>query len=157
MVCLNISDPSLIEGVLKINARAAYHKSALAQSILAALLGYENILLSGGKKHTQHRRLVGPVFQHQNINTTISLIIDRTSTFLPKWTSAMGNKCQPSTIDIHEEMTNLTLDIVTGCVFGTEAVRDRQVHDIISQSVTIGVKEMKKRMFNMVAISPIVN
>jgi cytochrome P450 len=156
LVCLHISDPSLIEGVLKTNARA-YHKSSLAQSILAALLGYENILLAEGEKHMRYRRLVGSVFQHQNINSMISLMVDRTSTYLTKWKTAMGNTSQPLTIDIHEEMTNLILDIVTGCVFGTGTLRDQHVHEIISQSVTIGVKEMEKRMFNMVAITPILN
>ncbi|CAF0997361.1 unnamed protein product [Rotaria sordida] len=154
--CLNVSDPSLIEDVLKTNARA-YHRASLGREILAALLGYENILLAEGDNHTRHRRLVAPVFQQQNINSMISLMVERTSNFLNKWTAAIDDKNQSITLDIHEEMTNLTLDIVTGCVFGTELINDQHVHETISKCVTIATKELEKRMFNMIVILPIIN
>jgi cytochrome P450 len=155
--CLNTSDPSLIEGVLKTNARS-YHKSALARLILGALLGYENILLAEDEKHSRHRRLVAPVFQHQNINSMISLMVERTSSFLMKWKTATTNdKDHSLTLDIHEELTNLTLDIITGCVFGTEISGDQHIHETIGKSITIAMKEAEKRMLNMIAIIPLVN
>ena len=43
--CLSTSDPSLIDGVLKTNCRA-YHKSLVAQLLLGALLGNDNLLLT---------------------------------------------------------------------------------------------------------------
>ena len=48
---LNISDPSLIEAVLKTNVRF-YHKSALGQTILSSLLGYESLSLTEDDNHT---------------------------------------------------------------------------------------------------------
>ena len=65
----------------------AYHKSDLGQIILGSLLGYENLLLAEDENHTRHRRLIAPVFQHQNINSMISLMVERTSNFLDKWTT----------------------------------------------------------------------
>jgi cytochrome P450 len=156
-VCLNISDPSLIEGVLKTNVRS-YHKSALARLILGAVLGYENILLAEDEKHNRHRRLVAPVFQHQNINSMISLMVERTSGFLTKWKTATTNdKSHSLTLDIHEEMTNLTLDIITGCVFGTEIIEDQHVHETIGQSITIALKALEKRMLDMIGLIPLIN
>ncbi|CAF1495271.1 unnamed protein product [Rotaria sp. Silwood1] len=143
--CLSISDPSLIEGVLKTNVRV-YHRAALEQSTLTSLLGYANILLAEYDKHIRHRRLVAPVFQHQNINSMISLMVERTSSFLARWTEVSSNKTQPLTLNIHEEMTNLTLDIVTRYVFGTEIIGDQHVHEIISRSITIAMKELEKRI-----------
>ncbi|CAF3518311.1 unnamed protein product [Rotaria sp. Silwood1] len=154
--CLNVSDPSLIEDVLKTNARA-YHRATLGREILSALLGYENILLAEGENHARHQRLAAPVFQQQNINSMIPLMAERISSFLNKWTAAIDDKKQPITYDIHEEITNLSLDIVTGCVFGTELINDQHVHEIIFQCVTIAMKELEKRMFNMIVILPIVN
>jgi cytochrome P450 len=152
---LTISDPSLIEGVLKTNVRA-YHKSALGQTILGSILGYDNILLAEDENHTRHRRLIAPVFQHQNINSMIALMTERTSRFLDKWTTSMDDKSQPLTLDIHEEMTNLTLDIITGCVFGTDIIKDKYVHETISRNVTVALKEIEKRVFNMLALIPII-
>jgi cytochrome P450 len=155
--CLNISDPSLIEGVLKTNVRS-YHKSALARLLLGALLGYENILLAEDEKHNRHRRLVAPVFQHQNINSMISLMVERTSGFLTKWkTATTQDKDHSLTLDIHEEMTNLTLDIVTGCVFGTEIIEGQHVHETIGQNITITMQALGKRTLNMIGLIPLIN
>jgi cytochrome P450 len=81
---LVISDPLLIQGVLKSNARS-YHKSPLMHLIVGTLLGFENLLLSEDNIHAQHRRLIAPVFQHQNLNSMISLMIEITSNLLNKW------------------------------------------------------------------------
>jgi cytochrome P450 len=153
---LNISDPSLIEGVLKTNSRA-YHKSTFARAVIGVILGYENLLLTEDEKHNRHRRLIAPVFQHQNINSMISLIVERTSRFLTKWKTNIKDKDHSLTLDIHEEMTNLTLDIVTGCVFGTEIIKDQYVHETIGQNITIALKECEKRLLNMIAIIPLLN
>jgi cytochrome P450 len=153
---LGTSDPSLIEAVLKTNVRC-YHKSALGQTILGSIVGYENLLLTEDDNHSRHRRLVAPVFQHQNINSMITLMTERTSSFLDKWTTLANDKNHPLTLDIHKEITNLTLDIITGCVFGTDIIKDRYVHQTISRSLTIALKETEKRVFNMLALIPIVN
>ena len=83
--CLNISDPSLIEGVLKTNVRA-YQKSLLTQLLLGALLGNDSLLLAEDDRHARHRRLIAPVFQHKNIHSMISLIVESTQRILKKWT-----------------------------------------------------------------------
>ncbi|CAF1157309.1 unnamed protein product [Adineta ricciae] len=154
---LVISDPSLIEGVAKANAYS-YHKSAVGQTILASLLGYGNILLAEGDDHKRHRRLVAPVFQHQNINSMFSLMAQITNRFLEKWTILSENRAtdDPLTLDIHEELSGLTLDIVIGCIFGAETMEDKNVHGIIFQNMNIALKEMEKRIFNMIGLLPIV-
>ena len=58
---LMVSDPALIQGVLKINARS-YHKSSLMGLIVGVLLGEDNLLMSEDAVHSQHRRLIAPAF-----------------------------------------------------------------------------------------------
>lgn len=152
-----ISDPSLIEGIAKANTYS-YHKSVVGQTILACLLGYGNILLAEGDDHKRHRRLVAPVFQHQNINSMFSLMAQITNRFLQKWTMLSENRTtsDPLTLDIHEELSGLTLDIVIGCIFGAETIEDKSVHEIIFQNMNVALKEMEKRIFNMVGLLPII-
>ncbi len=109
------------------------------------------------EKHSRHRRLVAPVFQHQNINSMISLMVERTSQFLTKWKTAVKDKDHPLTLNIHEEMAKLTLDIVTGCIFGTEITNDQHIHETIGQNITIAMKEMEKRILNMIALFPLLD
>lgn len=156
---LIISDPSLIQGVLKTNARC-YHKSNLMKMILGTLLGYDNLLIAEDNIHTQHRRLIGPVFQHQNINSMISLMVDITKNYLHKWTIDLENyqiKENDFNLDMHNEMTRLTLDIVTGCVFGSGLMKNENFRNIIYQNVTTTLEDVEKRIHNMIAIIPFIN
>jgi cytochrome P450 len=151
---LAISDPLLIQGVLKTNARC-YHKPPIMHLILGTILGFENLLLSEDNIHAQHRRLIAPVFQHQNINSMISLMVEITSNLLNKW--SLSIKDNILTVDIHKEMTGLTLDIVTGCVFGSGMMKNEHFREIIHQGVTTTLEDVEKRTYNMIGILPIIS
>ncbi|CAF3514244.1 unnamed protein product [Rotaria sp. Silwood1] len=156
---LIISDPLLIQGVLKTNARF-YHKSILTQIILSGLLGFENLLMSEDNIHAKHRRLIAPVFQHQNLNSMISFMVEITSNFLNKWSFTMNNANNKDNIlnlDIHKEMAGLTLDIVTGCVFGSELMKDEHLRETIYQGFTKSLKDIEERTFNLIGVIPIIN
>ncbi|CAF0941666.1 unnamed protein product [Rotaria sordida] len=156
---LVISDPLLIRGVLKTNAHA-YHKSTLIHLILGTMLGSENLLMAEGTIHAQRRRLIAPVFQQQNLNSMISFMVEITSNLLNKWSLTMTNANNTDNIliiDIHKEMTGLTLDIVTGCVFGSGLMKDEHVREIIYQGLTKTLEDVEERTFNMIAIIPIIN
>ncbi|CAF3887317.1 unnamed protein product [Rotaria sordida] len=156
---LDTCDPELINGVLKTNARC-YHKAYIMRLVLGVLLGNKNLLMAEDDIHAQHRRLIAPVFQHQNMNSMISLMIDVTKNLMKKWSTAADVARQdnkPLVLNIHEEMANLTLDIVTSCVFGTEIVSDEKMHQTIYRIISESLELMEKRLYNMTAIIPIVN
>ncbi|CAF1283193.1 unnamed protein product [Rotaria magnacalcarata] len=154
--CLTISDPALVESVLKTNSRS-YHKAQLARAIVSTILGYENVLLAEDENHTRRRRLLNPVFQHQNINSMISLMVDITSKFSTKWRIKTDEQTYPLICDISKEMSNLTLDIITGCVFGVEVMNDKSIHETIYKSLKIALDEIEKRIYNLIILIPILN
>ncbi|CAF4927477.1 unnamed protein product [Rotaria sp. Silwood1] len=156
---LDTFDPALINGVLKTNARA-YHKAYIMRLVLGVLLGRNNLLMAEDEIHAQHRRLIAPVFQHQNLNSMISLMVDITLDHIQKWSAAAivaHHDNKSLTLNMHEKMARLTLDIVTGCVFGTEIISDENVHETIYRAVTESLELMEKRLYNMIAIIPIIN
>ena len=156
---LHVSDVSLVHGVLKGNARF-YHKSHLMKLILGVLIGNENLLMSEDNVHSQQRRLIAPLFQHQNINSMISLMVEIANEFVNKWALSIGQSKQNDQtilVDVHQEMAHLTLDIVTGCVFGSEMMRDEHARETIHRSVTTSLDDVEKRTFNLIGIIPFVN
>lgn len=150
------SDPGLIQGVLKTNARC-YHKSNLMRLVLGTLLGCDNLLMAEDQVHSQHRRLIAPVFQHQNLNSMISLMAQITSNLLQQWRSTIAKKDEPLRLDIQVEMARLTLDIVTGCVFGSGLMTDETVRNLIYNNVTTTLEDVEKRILNMIALVPLLN
>lgn len=140
--CLNVSDPKLIECVLKTNNRF-YSKSESSRLILSSLLGTENVLVAEGPNHTRHRRLLNPVFQHQNITSMISMMAHTTSSFFDNWTHEIERNDQTLVYNVAKEMANLTLDIVTGCVFGDETMTDRKIPADMYKNMTIRSKKRR--------------
>ena len=156
---LVISDPSLIQGVLKKNAHC-YHKSNIMRLNLGVVLGYDNLLLAEDEVHSRHRRLIAPVFQHQNINSMIPLMVEITSNLLNKWKLALSEQTNNEKyliVNIQNEMARLTLDIVTSCVFGSGLTKNENIRDIIYRSVTTTLGDIEKRIINMIALIPIIN
>lgn len=156
---LVISDPMLIKGVLKTNVQC-YHKANLMRLILGTLLGCDNLLMAEDEIHSHHRRLIAPVFQHQNLNSMISLMTQITSNLLDQWTvnyHQAKNQGKDFLLDMQHEMARLTLDIVTGCVFGSGLMKDDQVRNIIYNNVTKTLKDVEHRIFTMIALIPLIN
>ena len=156
---LHVSDVSLVRDVLKGNARF-YHKSHLMRLILGVLIGDENLLMTEDHVHSQHRRLIAPLFQHQNINSMISLMVEITNELVKKWTKSIGQSDQTDQtirVDVHQEMVHLTLDIVTGCVFGSGMMKDEHARETIHRGVTTTLDDVEKRTFNLIGIIPLVN
>lgn len=90
----------------------------------------------------------------------ISLIVEITTNFLDKWTKDSKDyqiKEKEFNLDMHDEMARLTLDIVTGCVFGSGLMKNENVRNIIYQNVTTTLQDVEKRIHNMIAIIPIIN
>ncbi|CAF1100733.1 unnamed protein product [Rotaria sordida] len=154
--CLITSDPGVIESVLKTNTRF-YHKNVLVRELFGALLNYENLLLAEDDNHTRHRQLTNPIFQHQNLNSMIPVMVDRISNFLAQWQNDINDKTSPLTLDISKEMSYLTLDIIFGCVFGVETMKDRSINDTIYHNLQIAFDEVEKRIYNVILIIPILN
>lgn len=155
---LDTYDPGLIDGVLKTNARS-YHKAYLMRLILGVLLGDKNLLLAEDETHGQHRRLIAPVFQHQNMNSMVSLMVEVTDKLVNKWNTSLENGSSDDGslhLNVHDEMSSLTLDIVTSCVFGTEIISDERMHQTIHRLIGESLEIMEKRLFNMTAILPII-
>ncbi|CAF3759843.1 unnamed protein product [Rotaria sp. Silwood1] len=125
--------------------------------VLGVLLGTDNLLMAEDDVHAQHRRLIAPVFQHQNMNSMISLMVEITLNHMKIWSTAVHHENESIRLNIHEEMARLTLDIVTSCVFGTEILSDEKMHETAHRIVSESLELMEKRLFNMIAIIPIIN
>ncbi|CAF1546711.1 unnamed protein product [Didymodactylos carnosus] len=53
-------------------------------------------------------------------------------------------------------MSALALDIVTGCVFGSGLVHDKEVHALMHRSIATAMSELEHRMFTLIGVLPIV-
>jgi cytochrome P450 len=73
----------------------------------------EGLLTSEGDAHRRNRRIIQPVFHHQRIHRYGRPMVERAERHAGRWRAGQA-------MDIHQEMMDLTLDIVGATLFGTD-------------------------------------
>jgi cytochrome P450 len=105
-----VSDPELIQEVLVMKHRSFVKGDFLQRT--KKVFG-EGLLTSEGEFHHKQRRLVQPAFHSSNIASYAETITAYTDGMLDTWNDG-------AVMDIHEEMTRLTMAIIAKCLFNED-------------------------------------
>ena len=111
-----LNDPSLIEEVL--SKQNQNFTKDVSYRILKKVFG-DGLLLSDGELWKRHRKIMQTAFSSDRIKTYASGIVEETSRMVSSW--------REETIDIHQEMSQLTVKVITQSMFGvdtTETARE---------------------------------
>lgn len=136
-----ISDSQMANHVLCGNQKN--YLKGLGLTHAKALLG-RGLLTSEGELWMNQRKLVQSVFHAKLIDQYSEVINDEVDKILDKWHYQRGE------INVFEEMTQLTLRILTRTLFNIN-LEDK--NSLISRSFTVAVKEASQRMTNMLDLS----
>lgn len=109
--------PDDIETVL-VRQAANFHKSR-DYAVLAFILG-RGLLTNEGTSWQAQRQLIQPAFRHENISSYAAIMADAAGRLMSRWTDQQA-------ADLHQEMAQLTLEIVTRCLFGSKLNHDTRV------------------------------
>ena len=107
--------PDHVKHVLQ-DRHTIYTKDTFDYRLLRSVAG-EGLLTSDGSVWLRQRRLIQPAFHRQRIAAFASMMTERTVALLDRW---QGIAERGDVLDITAEMTRLTLEIVTGALFGTD-------------------------------------
>lgn len=119
-----VNTPELIEEVL-VHRTDEFQKAPALRIYSRPLLG-NGLLTSEGHEHRVHRRLVAPAFAHQRVPRYADVMTEcalRACAGLP----------EDGVVDMHREMTRLTLDIVGRTLFDVDLLNDAEQ---IGQDIT---------------------
>jgi cytochrome P450 len=95
------------------------------------------LITNEGQMHENQRRLVQPAFNRNRIKTYGKIISDHCFEYTDSnWKDAM-------TLNIHKEMTKLTLSIISKILFGQDSLEISDI-DKISESITIIIEYINK-------------
>jgi cytochrome P450 len=129
-----ICDPGGAKHVLLDNA-ANYVKSSQAQRQLKPALGNGLVTAEGASWRFQ-RRTASPMFQHRHIAALAPQMADATEVMLARWRAH-----PPETeIDVADEMTRLTYDIISRTMFSNDVTMDYEAmsHALASYFENVG-------------------
>jgi len=106
--------PDDVEAVLVRNA-SNFHKSR-DYAALEFILG-RGLLTNEGHSWQTQRQLIQPAFRHENISAYAEIMATSAAAHLSRW-------YDKQTCNLHHAMADLTLDIVTKCLFGSKVPQD---------------------------------
>jgi cytochrome P450 len=86
-------------------------------------VGGDGLITSEGSYWLRQRRLMQPAFHRQRIAAFGEIMTGKTLEVLERWEGAAGNG---RTLDINQEMSDLTMAIITETMFGTRVEADVQ-------------------------------
>lgn len=139
-----VSDPVGVKRILLDNV-ANYPKTEMETKMLGAIVG-EGLLVSQGEKWKSHRRLMSPSFDFKSIVAYSPAMVAAAESFSNAWST----KSSGSVIDIAEEMTNLTLRVISNTMFSADG-------KILGELVDSSLRKMGDAIdFNLLDILPLV-
>ena len=110
-----VNTPELVEEVL-VHRTDEFRKGPALRIHSRPLLG-NGLLTSEGEEHRKHRKLVAPAFAHQRVPKYADVMIDSARTCCESWPAS-------GVLDMHREMTRLTLAIVGTTLFDVDLLHD---------------------------------
>ncbi len=96
----------------------------------------EGLLTNEEPIHLAHRRMMQPPFHHGNLDAYVAIMHNLISEHTKAWK-------QKSTVDIAPEMMELTLEIVSRCLFGLDS---HEYTQIIAESMEVAIDRIERTM-----------
>ncbi len=109
-----VTKPEYIKHILLDNADN-YIKSPMQQTTLVPFVG-NGLIASEGDFWRRQRRIAQPAFHHKRLMSFADTMVAATEEMLERWHNYAGTG-EP--LDVWEEMTHVTLDIISRTMFGT--------------------------------------
>ena len=125
-----VNDPAAVRRVLVENV-ANYPKTAMEQRFFTAIFG-AGLLGTDGELWRTHRRIMAPAFDPRSVATYGPAVSAAAQAFLERWDALPDG----AVVDMTEEMTDLTLRIISLTMFSTD---DQRSLDAISESLRAGI------------------
>jgi cytochrome P450 len=116
MTWYQVNHPDGVARILQENNRN-YGKGELTLGVLRPV-GGNGLFLSEGEFWLRQRRLMQPTFNHRHVAAFGTMMVDATQAMLDRWETHAGSD-RP--LDVMDEMSALTLDIVSRALFSTPA------------------------------------
>ena len=130
-----VNHPDYIQSVLMINQSKFIKNPGLR--LTKRIIG-NGLLTSEGEYHKQQRGLIQPAFDYSHISMYANIVTSCGEDMCEKWRQALIPKKAEIILDIHQEMTKLTVSIISNVLFGSSIDSNTTAGIIQDVAILIG-------------------
>jgi len=141
---LMVSDPAGVKQVL-LDKVANYPKAQMEREILGAAFG-EGLLTRDGEKWRSHRRIMAPSFDVRSLLSYVPTMAEQAQAQASAWSSLGAG----ASVDIAEEMTALTLQVISRTMFSADA---GDMGDLVGETLKVGQDQLT---FSLLDVMPVI-
>ncbi len=125
-----LTNPADVQRVLVDDAER-YRKAQFGDDAIGTLLG-DGLLMSGGDRWRQQRKLANPSFHVRRLGALAGTMVDHTESHTHGWESG-------DIVDVHLEIARLTVRIIVSAMFGSD-ITDREVRTVQENLEPLGAR-----------------
>ncbi|KAH9324592.1 hypothetical protein KI387_004770, partial [Taxus chinensis] len=122
---LYVRDPELFKKT-SLSRSLDWGKPDVLKNDKVSLFG-NGLIMADGKDWAHHRRIVSPAFHMDKIKGMIGDMVESTIPMLERWRNTVIGGGGSADIDIDEDITKVTADIIAKTSFGTSYEKGKQV------------------------------
>lgn len=138
-----VADPAGVKRVLVDNV-ANYPKTPLERRFFSAVFG-DGLLSTDGELWRRHRRIMAPAFDPRSVAGYGPIMAAAADAFLARWDGLADG----SVVDVSEEMTLLTLQIICRTMFSDEGA---DLVDLVARTMRDGLLEVRPGVLDLVPV-----
>jgi len=153
---LTVNDPELVKEVLRTH-KDDYHKSSEnMKETLRPLLG-NGLLMSEGSFWKKQRKSLAKTFHFHNLKSMVELINVECVKVTGMWRErlqAMSDRGDPTHLEIHREVSCLTMDIIAVAAFGPSFLSDPEVNRSVHHAFGQVLQDLQDRATSGISLVP---
>ncbi|KAJ3176086.1 hypothetical protein HDU85_007824 [Gaertneriomyces sp. JEL0708] len=150
-VTLTVNHPGYLADILRVKAHA-FEKGTFAHKYLSAVLGPRNLVIEEGDVHAKHRSMITPAFNFVNLKDMVDLMTAETKQHIQHWLKQDGN-----VMDLNAALSNMTLDAITVCAFGSGFRNIPDYKRILNEGFTRNEQDVMFRVRWLVHLLPVLS
>lgn len=148
-----LAEPDMLADIVGRSHAHDYVKPDVFVDIFKPLIGSHNLLVSSGKEHERARKMLNPAFHFVNLKSMTSIMINETAQAINSFFTSSESK----SVDLHVEMSSLTLSIIMTSAFGRASSRTSNFNRTMYQTMNEVFTAIRYRTMNSIAQIPILS
>ncbi|KAI3901325.1 hypothetical protein MKW92_024640 [Papaver armeniacum] len=119
-----VSDPEFIKQMSSGVMGKSWGKPRVFKEDRKPMFGNHGLLMVEGQDWVHHRHIITPAFSSSNLKAMANIMVDSATTMLDQWSNILDSNNNKHEIDVENDITKITAEIIARTSFGSNIVND---------------------------------